>query len=455
MNIHQAFARYLYWPLTQKLKGEYVAQTLEELSKSQWEKPEKILDKQWQRVRRTVAKAYQEVPFYREGYASIGWDSQKTDFSYQDFLALPKVEKEDIRDRISDLLNPSYRGRVTKGTTSGSTGESLVMYYSTEHESYSEGARWRAKGWWGIEPGCSQLAIWGRPYSGNRDRFLQQMKSFGLNMLLFSAFDIRETTLQQIWKTVRRFQPQIIYGYPSGIFALAEFLKKKQIAAEDLGVKVIMITAEASTESQRALIEEVFGTQTVNEYGCSETGGFVYECAEGSWHISTELVFIEFLDPEGNPVLPGETGEIFLTDLRNDLMPLIRYRVGDLGSPLVGLCSCGRGLPRMGVSVTKENAVIRLANGETYMSGELNYISKTVMAEYPSSIAQFRVRQKTLELFEIEIVPGNDRVKQAESRFSQLMKEFLGDNISLQLTRVPKIERESTGKLRYFVSEVQ
>ena len=455
MNFHQTFARYLYWPISQKLKGEYVARALEELSNSQWESQEKLLEKQWKLVQRTVTKASREVPYYRETFAGMGWDLHNSQFSYQNFLSLPKLAKEDVRDHSSDLLNPTYHGRVTAGTTSGSTGKSLTMYYTTEHESYSEGARWRAKGWWGIEPGCSQLAIWGRPYSGYRDRFLQQVKSFGLNMLLFSAFDIRETTLQQIWKTTRRFQPQLIYGYPSGIFALAKFLKKNHMAAEDLGVKVIMITAEASTESQRALIEEVFGAQTVNEYGCSETGGFVYECAEGSWHISTELAFVEFLNPEGNPVLPGETGEIFLTDLRNDLMPLIRYRVGDLGSPLLGLCSCGRGLPRMGVSVTKENAVIRLANGETYMSGELNYINKTVMAEYPSSIEQFRVRQKTLELFEIEIVPGNDRVKQAESRFSQLVKEFLGDDIVLQLKRVPKIERESTGKLRYFVSEVQ
>lgn len=455
MNVRRAFARHLYWPLAQRLKGEYVARALDDLSKSQWDSQDEILTKQWQLVRRTVTKASQEVPYYREGYARVGWDSQNSVFSYQDFLKLPKLEKEDVRDRVSDLLNPNCHGRVTTGTTSGSTGKSLVMYYTTEHESYSEGARWRAKGWWGVEPGCSQLAIWGRPYSGYRDRLIQQMKSYGLNMLLFSAFDIRETSLQQIWKAVRRFKPQLIYGYPSGIFALAEFLRKKQISADRLGVKVIMITAEASTEGQRALIEEVFGAQTVNEYGCSETGGFVYECAEGSWHISTELAFIEFLNAEGSPVSPGETGEIFLTDLRNDYMPLIRYRVGDLGSPLPGICSCGRGLPRMGVSVTKENDVIRLASGETYLSGDLNYISKAVMAEYPSSISQFRVRQKTLDLFEVEIVPGNERVNQAEARFSQLMKEFLGKDIALQLKRVPHIEREPTGKLRYFVSDIQ
>ncbi|GJL65833.1 MAG: adenylyltransferase [Nitrospirales bacterium] len=454
MTLHYAFSRYIYWPLTQTIKGEYAFRALNELSESQWNSQEEIEDKQWQLVRRTVTKAAQEVPYYREAYARAGWDFRNRDFSYQDFLTLPKLEKEDMRDRVSELLNPNYYGSVTTGTTSGSTGQSLKMYYTTEHESYSEGARWRAKGWWGVEPGCPQLVLWGRPYSGTRDRLTQRVKSYGLNTRLFSAFDIREASLQRMWKTISRFEPKIIYGYPSGIFALAEFLRRNRIAADNLGLNVIMITAEASTVVQRTLIEEVFGAQTANEYGCSETGGFVYECSHGSWHISSELTFIEFLRPDGTPVSEGEAGEVFLTHLRNDYMPLIRYRVGDLGSPLSGTCSCGRGLPRMGISVCKENDVIRLANGETYMSGDLNYISKTVMAEYPSSILQFRVRQKAVDIFEIEIIPGVQRVDRAEARFSQLMKEFLGNDIDVQLKRVPYIERERSGKLRYFVSDL-
>ena len=69
-----------------------------------------------------------------------------------------------------------------------------------------------------------------------------------------------------------------------------------------------MISAESITQFQRNLIEEVFNCKTANEYGCSETGGFVYECPYGGWHISSEITFIEFLDQEGNPVPPGITG---------------------------------------------------------------------------------------------------------------------------------------------------
>lgn len=455
MNLYRSFTRQVYWPIAQKAKGEYANRALHELSESQWKDQEELLADQWRLVQRTVAKAAREIPYYREMYQTADCDLQNKNFSYEEFLRLPKVEKMAVRDRATDFLNPHYQGRVTSGRTSGSTGESVTLYYTSEHESYSEAARWRGKGWWDIQLGSPQMTLWGRPFTGDRDRWLQKFKNSCMNTSLYSGYDIRDSMMQQIWDALIRKKPEIIYGVPTAMYALARFIQKQGFTADDLGIKVLMTTAEVCTDDQRAFMETVFGCKTANEYGCSETGGFVYECAEGSWHISTELTFIEFLNPEGMPVPPGETGEIFLTDLRNDYMPLIRYRVGDLGTSLNGLCACGRTLPRMGVTVCKENDIIRLANGESYMSGELNYISLAVTKAFPSSILQFRVRQKALNLFDLELVPGPEFVAQAEARFGNLMKKCFGHNIHIRMKRVPQIERESTGKLRYFVSEIQ
>ena len=454
MSLHESFTRHIYWPLVQKLKREYASRVLKELSESQWQSRDEILFKQWQMVRRVVNKTAQQVPYYRRTFKRIGWDFNNKEFSYEDFMNIPKVEKEDVRGQLSEFLNPNYKGRITKGSTSGSTGQSLTVFYNTAHESYSEAARWRAKDWWGVKLGSPHVALWGRHYTGYKDRLSQQIKSYFMNFLLFSAFDIRQHSLKKIWKKIYRFKPHIIYGYPSAIFALAEYIKNNKLPAHKLGIKVIMITAESSSVDQRRVIEEVFGCKTANEYGCSETGGFVYECPEGNWHISSELAFIEFLDQKGKPVPPGERGEIFLTHLRNDYMPLIRYRVGDIGSPLAGTCDCGRNLPLMEVSVAKESDIIHLANRESYMSGDLLYINKSVMQAYPSSILQFRVTQKTIASFEIEVVPGTGKVEKGEQLFEQLLKKQLGKNIQIHFKRVSSIEREPSGKLRYFISEI-
>jgi phenylacetate-CoA ligase len=436
------------------LKGEYAARALKDLSQSQWKSQDELLSRQWQLVRRTVNKAIREVPYYHKIYADVGWDVKNEKFSYEEFLCIPKIEKETLRDHLTEFLNPNSKGRITEGRTSGSTGHSLTLYYNSEHESYSEAARWRAKDWWGVKPGSHQVAIWGRPYTGYRDRLKQRIKSYSMSTLIFSAFDLQEEALARIWKKISRFKPSLIYGYPSAIYTLAVYLKENRIVADKLGIKVVIITAESSTSLQRDLIEEVFGCKTANEYGCSETGGFVYECPHGSWHISSELTFIEFLDPAGRPISSGETGEIFITHLKNDYMPLIRYRVGDIGSPLAGKCECGRGLPLMEVSVAKERDFIRLSNGECYTSEILVYITKAVMKEYPSSILQFRAVQKNLDLLEIEVVAGYGQLDRAEELFKRLMQKQLGGNIKIHFKRVSSIEREPSGKLRYFISEI-
>ena len=77
------------------------------------------------------------------------------------------------------------------------------------------------------------------------------------------------------------------------------------------------------------------------------------------------------------------------------------------------------------------------------------------MKTYPHSILKFRVTQKTEDLFEIEVVPGSGPVDRAEQLFEQLMKKQLGKNIQIHFRRVPSIEREPSGKLRYFISEVK
>jgi phenylacetate-CoA ligase len=280
------------------------------------------------------------------------------------------------------------------------------------------------------------------------------MKSYFMNRLLLSAFEFDQSALSVIWEKISKFKPAIIYGYPSAIFRLALFLNENKINARQLGVKVVMITAESVTMKQRSLIEKVFGCKTANEYGCSETGGFVYECPERNWHISSELTFVEFLDPGGRPVLPGQTGEIFLTHLRNNYLPIIRYRVGDMGMPLAEDCACGRGLPLMQVSVSKESDMVRLSGGNRYSSEIFDYINLAVMKRHPLSIHQFRVNQKTPNRFDIEIVAGPGQCEPGCRMFEHLMKKQMGSDIEVCFKKVDAIQRESSGKLRYFRSDV-
>jgi phenylacetate-CoA ligase len=454
MSLHALFTKHIYWPFTQKIKNEYTALAFKELNESQWKSQDELLSIQWKGVLRTVNKATQEIPYYQKKCREVGWESKKSNFSYEDFLNFPVLQKKTLRDNISDFLNPNYKGRVTLGRTSGSTGESLTLYYNSEHESFSDAGRWRAKSWWGVEPGSPHVSIWGRPFTGYRYFFSSKIKSYFMNTLLFSAFELNDKALENIWKKISRFKPEIIYGYPTAIFPLSVYVNENKKRVDHLNLKVIMITAETITSEQRKLIEEVFNCKTANEYGCSETGGFVYECPHKGWHISSEHAFLEFLDKKGQPVTQGQGGDIYITHITNDYMPLIRYKVGDMGASLPGVCSCGRGLPLMNVSVTKESDIFTLSNRNTYSSEIFDYINLAVSKTYPGAILQFRVVQKGADNFHVEFIGGSNQWERGKNLFKKKMKEELGEEVEVDFNKVSEIMREPSGKLRYFVSEI-
>jgi hypothetical protein len=108
----------------------------------------------------------------------------------------------------------------------------------------------------------------------------------------------------------------------------------------------------------------------------------------------------------------------------------------------------------MDVLVAKESDRIRLTNGEFYMSGDLLYIHKAVMEAYPNTILQFRVTQSAVNRFDIEVVPGRGSIDKAEQLFNHLMKKWIGTDIQIHFNRVEEIEREPSGKLRYFISKI-
>jgi phenylacetate-CoA ligase len=113
--------------------------------------------------------------------------------------------------------------------------------------------------------------------------------------------------------------------------------------------KGIISSAEVLTPENRELIETTFGCRVFDRYGCREVSVIASECGEHQGlHINADNLLVETVTDQG-PVR-GEDGEVLITDLRNFAMPLIRYRIKDVGRLLPQACGCGRGLPLMRIS---------------------------------------------------------------------------------------------------------
>ena len=102
-----------------------------------------------------------------------------------------------------------------------------------------------------------------------------------------------------------------------------------------------------------------------NQYGAQEFNRVGWDCSEHqTMHLDADSVVLEVLDPDGDrPLAPGEEGELVLTGLHNDLMPLVRYRIGDAGRLVEGPCGCGRALPLFEITEGRLDDILSLPDG--------------------------------------------------------------------------------------------
>ena len=153
-------------------------------------------------------------------------------------------------------------------------------------------------------------------------------------------------TVRQI-KFIRDFGTTVIHAIPSYVFRLYEVMRESGISPQtDTRLRTLVIGAEPHTEAQRRKIEESLGVKAYNSFGMSEMSGpgVAFECPEqDGLHIWEDSYIVEIIDPQTlEPVPDGGIGELVLTTLDREAMPLIRYRTRDLTRILPGECPCGR-----------------------------------------------------------------------------------------------------------------
>lgn len=147
-------------------------------------------------------------------------------------------------------------------------------------------------------------------------------------------------------KLIKDFNVSVLHIIPSYALYLAEFCANAGIDAATLPPKIALIGAEPHTEEARQRVQELLGLRAYNSYGLSEMNGpgVAFECVEQSgMHLWEDAFIPEILDPQTlEPVAPGEVGELVITTLCREGMPILRYRTKDLTRFIPGECACGR-----------------------------------------------------------------------------------------------------------------
>ena len=147
-------------------------------------------------------------------------------------------------------------------------------------------------------------------------------------------------------KFITDFKTTALHAIPSYAIRLAEVFLSEDIDPTSTSLRTLVIGAEPHTDEQRKKIERLLGVKAYNSFGMTEMNGpgVAFECTEqNGMHIWEDCYLIEIINPEtGEPVPDGEVGEMVLTTLDREMMPLLRYRTRDLTRILPGECPCGR-----------------------------------------------------------------------------------------------------------------
>jgi len=301
---------------------------------------------QYKLLKTLVYRLYSFSEFYHDRMKETGVHPDDIR-SLDDVTKLPFMFKHDLRDNYPDkLFTASQDERVRYHVSSGTTGKPTVVGYTQKD----------LDGWTtSLARGLTSIGL-------GRGDIIQVSYGYGLFTgglgLHYGAERIGATVLPtSVGNTERQIElmqdlhSTAIACTPSYLLHMGEVAEKMGISiAKDTDLRCSILGAEPWSERMRVRIEEWLGIKAYDIYGTSELSGPMFtECSEQDGvHIWSDLALVEIIDPKtGESLQPGEQGEVTVTMLQKEALPIIRYRIGDISSIDDDVCSCGRTHPRI------------------------------------------------------------------------------------------------------------
>ena len=313
----------------------YLHKELETLTRPEIEKL------QFERLKKTVHHCMNS-PFYKKRFEENGLTPEDIQ-SLDDLRKIPFTTKQDLRDTYPfGIASVSLDKAVRLHSSSGTTGNPTVIIHTQKDLDEWANAVARCLHMVGLRP--SDVFQNSSGYGMFTGGLGFQYGAERLGMMTVPA--AAGNTKRQL-KFITDFGTTALHAIPSYVTRIYEVMQEMGIDPKrDTKLRTLIIGAEPHSEEQRRRIEEMMGVKAYNSFGMSEMcgPGVAFECQEqNGLHIWEDYYIVEIIDPDTlQPVPEGEVGELVLTTINREGMPLLRYRTRDLTRVLPGECPCGR-----------------------------------------------------------------------------------------------------------------
>lgn len=418
-----------------------------------FEEKEKL---QLKRLQETVKKAYDNVPFYKKKFDDVGVKPEDIK-TLKDIEKLPFTTKTDLRDTYPfGMFAVPEEEIIEIHTTSGTTGKPTVSGYTEKDLEI----------WAEVSARAITMAL------GTRGDRIQNCYGYGLFTgglgIHYGGHKVGATvvpisagnTKRQI-EVMKDFQSTMLTCTPSYALYLAEALEKVGLTPEEISLKSGIFGAEMWTEEMRDELEKRLGIIALNIYGLTEIigPGVAQECPEKKGlHISDDHFYPEIIDLKTKKQLSeGEKGELVLTTLTREGMPIIRFRTKDITSLTTETCDCGRTLTRMVRITGRSDDMLKIRGVIVFPSQIERALLKIeeltpnyqIVVTRPEHLDELEVKvETTKELFSDEM----RKMEAIEENIAGLIQKEIGLRVNVTLVEPESLPR-SEGKAVRVIDE--
>jgi phenylacetate-CoA ligase len=407
-----------------------------------WENERRV---RWilERLRSTVRRAYEETAYYRELFDRNNFDPHK-DFDFSDFSSLPVLTREDVYDAGAKLLASSVPAeQVRKDSTGGSTGVPTSLWLGPNERGWRDSGMERFFEILGVPEGSRTALLWGHHLDPKAaDTLRERYQAFVSNSRWFDSLRLSPATLEEYHHEFERFRPAVIIAYASALGYLAEHILARNYKP-NYPTRCLVTGGEKLWSRHRQLIEKAFGRPVHERYGSRDAG-----CLGVQLDPTQTLAYT--LD-WANTLVEPETHEpespILVTKLQADAMPMIRYRIGDIGRFSPG---SKPGHPAFVLPDVMGRVVdrISLPDGRWVAGLEVPHLLK----DYP--VREFLFLQRQDHSVELQIVPEKDFDEDTLREIRDILTANL-PGLPIQIELKESVVRTKSNKWRPVISEVK
>jgi len=418
--------------------------------------PEEMKKFQLEHLKKTLKWAYEKIPFYKNAFDEKGVKPDDLKM-LEDLSKFPFTVKTDLRDNYPfGLCAVPLSQLVRIHASSGTTGKPITgPYTANDLEQWTE-CMARNLFSAGVRSNDICHNAYGMGLFTGGLGFHQGATRIGCAVIpVSSGMTERQVMIMQ------DFGSTVLFATPTYALTIAERAEEMGVKVRDLPLRVGVFGAEPWTVEMRKEIEQRMGIKAQEAYGLTEFGGpgTAFDCLEqNGLHINEDHFIVEIIDPVTTEVLPlGAKGEMVITAIQREAMPLIRYRTRDITTLRREKCSCGRTLLKMNKIFGRSDDML-IIGGVNVFPSQIESLLLDVKEVEPQYVIYVR-KKGYLDQLHLDVEArketydaGPQKIAEVEKMMEAKIRGTMGIGIKIRLVP-PKAITRSEGKAKRVIDE--